>query len=227
MRYLTKNRIKGAFFVLLYLLFVIIVWHFVSSVLVDKEAVRRVVSNYGFLSPVVFMLIQITQNVIAPIAHYPILLAGGFIFGPVLGFFYNWIGTTIGTCLIILLVKKFGRPLVEKMVSRRFIEKYDSIVKKLTPFGLFIIYFLPGFPDDEISYLVALSSMPSRDIFIAIVLGKTGGATLSFVGNSLADGAVPMLIINVVILIIGTVFYFRKNIIKTLDRAMSKNLLKP
>ena len=223
MKYLSKNRIKGIIFVLAYILFVIVVWYYVSSFLVDKEAVRNIVTSYGSLSPIVFILIQIIQNIVAPIAHYPILLAGGFIFGPILGFFYNWIGTTIGTFLIIFLVKKFGRPLVEKMVSKKFIDKYDSIVKKLTPFGLFIIYFLPGFPDDEISYLVALSSLPTKSILIAIILGKTGGASLSFIGDSLANGTAPMLIINVVILLIGVLFYFWKNIIKALNSAILKS----
>ena len=218
MRNLSENKIKGILYVVAYILFVIIIWHYISSFLIDKEAVRNIVSGYGLFSPLIFILIQITQNIIAPIAHYPILLAGGFIFGPVLGFFYNWIGTTIGTCLIILLVKKFGQPLVEKMVNKRFIDKYNKIVKKLSPFGLFIIYFLPGFPDDEISYLIALSSMPTKEILIAIILGKMGGATLSFVGDDLANGTLPMIITNAVMLLVGVIFYFRKNIIKTLKR---------
>jgi len=219
MNKLSKNKIKGILYIVAYVLFVILVWHYISSFLVDKEAVRNIVSGYGLFSPLIFILIQITQNIIAPIAHYPILLAGGFIFGPVLGFFYNWVGTTIGTCLIILLVKKFGQPLVEKMVNRRFIDKYNEIIKKLSPFGLFIIYFLPGFPDDEISYLVALSSMPTKEILIAIILGKMGGATLSFVGDDLANGTLPIVIINAVMLLAGVIFYFRKNIIKTLKTA--------
>jgi uncharacterized membrane protein YdjX (TVP38/TMEM64 family) len=176
------------------------------------------VSGYGLFSPLIFILIQITQNITAPIAHYPILLAGGFIFGPILGFFYNWIGTTIGTCLIILLVKKFGQPLAEKMVNKRFVDKYNELAKKLSPFGLFVIYFLPGFPDDEISYLIALSSMPTKEILIAIILGKMGGATLSFVGDDLAKGTFPMIIINAVMLLAGVIFYFRKNIIKKLKK---------
>jgi len=209
-----KNKIKGIVFILAYISFVILVWYYISSFLVDKEAVRNIVSSYGIFAPLIFIIIQITQNIVAPIAHYPILLAGGFIFGPVPGFFYNWIGTTIGTFIIILLTKKYGRPLVEKMVNKKFISKYDGIIKKLSPFGLFIIYFLPGFPDDEITYLIGLSNMPIRSIFIAILLGKTGGATLSFIGNDPINGALPVIVINIVVLLIGVLFYFRRNILK-------------
>lgn len=162
------------------------------------------------------MLIQVGQNIIAPIAHYPILLAGGFVFGPVLGFLYNWIGTSVGTILIILLTRKFGRPLVNKMVSQKFIEKYDYIIQKLSPFGLFLIYALPIFPDDEISYIIGVSAMPVKSIIFAIILGKIPGASLSFMGDKVVGGMPTTAIIQVTVLIVGTIFYFRKNIKKLL-----------
>jgi len=207
-----KSRIIGALSIILYIIFVLGVWYYVSTFLVDKEAVRDLVSGYGIFAPLIFMIIQVGQNVIAPIAHYPILLAGGFVFGPVLGFLYNWVGTSIGTILIILLARKFGRPLVNKMVSQKFIEKYDHVIQKLSPFGLFLIYALPIFPDDEISYLIGVSAMPVKSIIFAIMLGKIPGAGLSFMGDELIRGISTTVIIQVAVLTIGTLFYLRKNI---------------
>lgn len=219
----TKNIIVSSISILAYIAFVIILWQFISSFLVDKVAVRAFVSGYGFFAPIVFIFVQILQNIVAPIAHYPILLAGGFIFGSVKGFFLNWIGTLLGTILIIILTKKFGRPLVYKMVGRKFIRKYDYLVNKLSPFWLFIIYFLPGFPDDEITYLIGLSNMSSKDIFVAIILGKMGGATLSIIGNDPIGGIVPLFVANALILLLGIIYYLRKNIL-TLCR-YNKSLL--
>ena len=210
---ISKSTIKSIFYIIAYLLFVTVVWYWISSFLVDKEAVSTIVSSFGIFGPIIFMLIQIAQNIVAPIAHYPILLAGGLIFGPLMGFVYNWIGTVIGTYIIILLTKKYGRPLVKRMVNRKFIAKYDHLIKKLSPFGLFIIYFLPVFPDDEITYLIGLSNMSTRNIFLAIILGKTGGATLSIMGYDPINGAVPTIIINAIILGIGAIIYFWKNIL--------------
>jgi uncharacterized membrane protein YdjX (TVP38/TMEM64 family) len=207
-----KNKIISILSIILYIIFVLVVWYYVSTFLVDKENIRGLVSGYGIFAPIIFIFIQIGQNIIAPIAHYPILLAGGFIFGPFLGFFYNWIGTSIGTILIILLAKKFGRPLVRRMVSQKFIEKYDYVIQKLSPFGLFLVYALPIFPDDEISYLVGVSDMPVKSIIFAIMLGKIPGASLSFMGDELVGGITMTTIIQVGILIIGIMFYFRKNI---------------
>jgi len=209
-----RNKIISTLLVVLYIVFVLVIWYYVSTFLVDKEHIRDIVSGYGIFASLMFMLIQIGQNIIAPIAHYPILLSGGFIFGPVLGFFYNWIGTSIGTILVILLARKFGRPLVNKMVSQKFIEKYDHIIQKLSPFGLFLIYALPILPDDEISYLIGISAMPIKSIVLAIILGKIPGAGLSFMGDKLIGGMPTSAIIQVAVLVIGTIFYFRKNIKK-------------
>ena len=203
---------------MLYILFVIAIWYYISSVLVDKQAVRNIVESYGMFGPLVFILIQMMQNVFAPVAHYPILLAGGFIFGPYMGFFLNWIGTMLGTCLIVLLARKFGRPLINRMASRRFIKKYDQAIQKLSPYGLFLIYALPVFPDDEITYLIGVSSMPVRSTIFAIMLGKIPGAALSFIGNEALGGTMPALIVQIGILIVGSLVYFRRYIINMFRR---------
>jgi uncharacterized membrane protein YdjX (TVP38/TMEM64 family) len=209
----TKNILISTFWIILYFFIIIITWWTISSFLINKESVNNIVTNFGIFAPLIFVLLQITQNVVAPIAHYPLLLAGGFIFGPVKGFFYNWIGTVLGTILIIILTKKFGRPLVKKMISQKFINKYDHIINKISPFTLFLIYFLPLFPDDEITYLIGLSSMPTKHLIFAIILGKTGGATLSIIGNDPINGIIPTLIINVLLLLVGIICYFWKNIL--------------
>jgi len=218
MELLKKEWGKSALIILAYIAFVVIVWYFISSLLGDKETIREIIKGYGLFAPIIFIIIQITQNIIAPISHYPLLIAGGYIFGPINGFLLNWIGTTIGTFLIIILAKKFGRPLVNKMVSKKAIDKYDHIVKKISPFGLFLIYALPIFPDDEISYLIGISAMPLKSMIFPIVLGKIGGATNAFIGDSPATGFLASAIIGIIILIIGTLYYQRKNIIKIIKK---------
>jgi len=102
--------------------------------------------------------------------------------------------------------------LINKMVSQKFIKKYDHIIQKLSPYGLFLIYALPIFPDDEISYLIGVSVMPVKSIVSAVILGKIPGAGLSFMGDEVVKGISPTVILQVAVLIIGTLFYFRKNI---------------
>ena len=81
---------------------IILLWYYISEI-TNKEVLEDFLFRHKTLAPLLFIFTQILQNIVAPIAHYPILLAGGFIFGPVLGFIYNWVGTSIGTFMIILL----------------------------------------------------------------------------------------------------------------------------
>lgn len=222
MEYFRKNWWVSALTIFLYFGFIVLVWYLISSFLVDKESIREIVSGYGIFSPLIFILIQITQNVVAPIAHQPLLMAGGFIFDPITGFFLNWIGTIIGTFLIVLITKKFGRPLVNKMVSEKIINKYDYFVKKISPFGLFLIYAIPFFPDDEITYLVGLSAMPLKSIVPAIIFGKIGGATNSFIGNDPISGTFISTIIGGTVLVIGSIIYLKKEIIDFLRKMFGR-----
>lgn len=211
-------KVKSTLLILSYIFFVIFIWYLISSSLSDKVMVRDIVVKGGIFAPLFFILIQIAQNIFAPIAHYPILLAGGYIFGPIVGFFYNWIGTVIGTVLIIILTRKYGRPLINRMISKSFIEKYDLIVQKLSPVGLFLIYALPIFPDDEITYLIGVSAMPVKSIAFAVIFGKIPGASLSFMGDEVVRGIPYTAIIQIAVVIIGLLVYFRKYIFSFLKR---------
>ncbi len=63
---------------------------------------------------------------------------------------------------------------MEKYLDETVIEKYDKIFAGNSPQGisiqsliLFLIYFLPLFPDDEISYIVGASKMKYRIFLLA------------------------------------------------------------
>ncbi len=207
-----KVIFKNSLYILGYFILVLVMWYFLSKYFFDTDMIHNFVSKFGFFAPIIFIIMQITQNIIAPISHYPVLLAGGLLFGPVMGFIYNWLGTVIGTFLIILLVRKYGISLVIRMIGQKNYDKYNSFATKLGCYPLFLIYLLPVFPDDEITYLVGLTTLRKRDLFIAIVLGKIGGASLSFVGVDVIGGTAYMVVISAIVLVIGTLYYFHKQI---------------
>lgn len=197
-----------------YILLMFVAWYYVSNYFLDQEQIRRFVSQFGFVSPVIFLIIQIIYVIIVPIYNTPIHLAGGYIFGSYIGFILNYIATTIGLFIIIFLSKKYGRKIILTLISKRTIEKYDKLVanKKLTPYFLFVIYVLPLFPDDEITYLIALSNLKFRNYIPAILLGNIPKAAVSFLGSNLISGILPTIIIRGGILLIGTLYFFRKKL---------------
>lgn len=210
---MSVNKLKAFLFILFYFVLVAIVWHLLSAYVIDKETLRNFINGYGVFGPAVFILLEISAIIFLPISNYPVFMAGGLIFGPWLGLIINWVSIIIGTCLILWLTRKFGRPLVNRLVNKKTLEKYDGYVQKYGQFGLFIACVLPLFPDDELIYLAGLSSLSGKKIILAVVFGRIPAAAFSFIGNEVINGAIVSVIIRLAIGAVGTAIYFRKNIL--------------
>ena len=157
-----------------------------SAFFSNQERIRDFVESYGIFAPVVFVIIQILQVVLTPISHYVVGLAGGFIFGTWYGFILNYIGRVIGTLIAFYLGRRFGRKIIKRVVKQENLAKYDKLFEKGNLI-LFLMYFLPIFPDDELSYLASFSSMKARVFIPIILLGHIGGSLgLAILGSGLS-----------------------------------------
>ena len=171
-----------------------------SSFFTNQERIRDFVNGYGLWTPVVFIAIQILQVVLTPINHYAVGIAGGFIFGTWYGFLYNYIGRVIGHTIAFFLSRTIGRPIVEKLVKLETLAKYDKFWDKGGSFVLFLIYYIPLFPDDEMSYIVGTSKMKFVPFIVANLFGQIGGSlALAYLGagvplNTITSGIVFLIV---------------------------------
>lgn len=82
---------------------------------------------------------------------------------------------------------------------------------------MFLAYFLPLFPDDELSYLAGFSSM-SPWVFLPIMaIGHISGSlSLAYIGNGIQSIKEPMFIFLSLITLIGGILFvvYYKKIIK-------------
>lgn len=156
-----------------------------------QELWRNRIVFLGVAGPLFFIFLQIAQVVFTPISHYTVGAIGGFIYGPFLGGFLNWTGRVIGHTIAYFLSKHFGRRFVEKYVEEKTVKQFDHFVAGEKYFStpsliLFLIYFLPLFPDDEISYIVGLSRMKYKPFLLANLFGHVGGAlSLAYIGSGI------------------------------------------
>ena len=146
---------------------------------------RSKIAAAGVFGPLLFVLMQALQVVVTPISHYTIGAIGGFLYGPWIGGLLNWVGRIIGHLTAFFLARTIGRPVVNRFVAPETIEKYDRYVSDKS-LVLFLSYFLPLFPDDEISYLAGLSKMRFRMFFLANMFGHVGGSLgLAYIGSGI------------------------------------------
>jgi len=89
----------------------------------SREALTGYIGQFGWAGPVVFMAFQAVQVVIPILPGGLGCLAGVVLFGPWMGFWYNYVGICIGSLAAFAIARACGRPLLEAMFPPRLIEK--------------------------------------------------------------------------------------------------------
>lgn len=202
-----KTKILWLILTFIPIVLIILGYIFPSAFFSSQDSIRSFVESYGVLSPIMFIFLQIIQVVLTPFSHYAVSIAGGFIFGTWLGFLLNWIGRVIGTLIAFYLGRKFGRRLVKQVVKQKTLKKYDFVFEK-GKILLFLAYFLPLFPDDELSYLAGISKLNPKVFIPMIILGHLSGSlALAYIGSGINSLKDPLSIILLLITLIGGILF--------------------
>lgn len=131
-----------------------------------------------------------------------------FVFGFFLGYIYSWIGTSVGTVLVFLILRKFGNHgLFKKIYANDKTAKRLIKIKErgFTPF--FLLYCFPFTPSFLVSFLAALSDLPTDRFVAATLSGKLVMILfLSVIGynfKAIFDAPVRSIFVIVLMVIIG------------------------
>ncbi|MDD2957617.1 MAG: TVP38/TMEM64 family protein [Lachnospiraceae bacterium] len=150
----------------------------------SREAMEAFLQPFGLWAPVIFTLIQAVQVVIPILPGGVSCLGGVLLFGAGWGFFYNYVGICIGSVIAFLLAKRYGRPLVQSIVSERSYERYSKWLdggKKFDRCFMAAIFF-PVAPDDLLCYLAGLTKMSVKKFTAIILLAKPASIALYSMG---------------------------------------------
>ncbi|WP_115865450.1 TVP38/TMEM64 family protein [Halorussus litoreus] len=156
--------------------------------LTDATELREFVAGFGVVAPLVFVAIQALQVVVAPIPGQVTGLVSGYLFGAVLGTVYSMVGLTIGSTVAFWLSRRYGRSFVESVVSDDVMETFDAFVADAGLVGLFVVFLVPGPPDDAICFLAGLTDVDLWKLVVVAFVGRTPAyALVNVSGASLAD----------------------------------------
>ena len=140
----------------------------------DLNALRGLVGDSIILGPVIFIFIQILQVVIPIIPGGISTAAGVLIFGPYAGFIYNYVGICIGSIIIFLLGRRYGKPFILSMISDKTYNKYIGWLDNQNRFEkLFALaIFLPVAPDDALCLMAGLTNISVKRYTLIILIAK-------------------------------------------------------
>ena len=135
-------------------------WLWQQGLLSSEEALREFLDPLGPTAVLAFVAFQAVQVVVPILPGGLGCLAGVILFGPWYGFAYNYVGICAGSLAAFGVARYCGRPLLERMFSRKLLLKYDRWLgqKSFTKWFALAIFF-PVAPDDFLCYLAGTTSM--------------------------------------------------------------------
>ncbi len=165
----------------------VIWWPSIYSFLSDPDQVRTWVERLGAWGPLAVVLLEMFQALLAPIPGQAIEAVSGYLYGPWLGTLYAVTGIAIGSFITFSLARRFGRPLVIRLIGRQSMDRMDDLVRRGGAPFFFLIWLLPFAPDDLACVAAGLTPMPARQFMILMILGRLPGIFVSvFVGANVA-----------------------------------------
>ncbi|WHY87827.1 TVP38/TMEM64 family protein [Neobacillus novalis] len=151
----------------------------------DVEGFRDYLLSFGPLAAVVSGLLMVFQAIIAPLPAFVITFTNGLLFGWVWGAVLSWSSAMAGAVLCFYLAKMLGRPVVEKMVTKKALNWWDQFFEKYGKHAVFIARLVPIVSFDLVSYAAGVTSISFWQFFWATGIGQLPATILySYLGQN-------------------------------------------
>jgi uncharacterized membrane protein YdjX (TVP38/TMEM64 family) len=188
----------------LILILVLLLGIFLQSLLLDHlERVKEIISSYGLLGPLIFILLLALSTIFAPINNFLIWLPGFYIFGPERSFIFSFVGGLIGGLSAFLIARKFGRPIVKKIIGKKGMERIDKLTEDLGGLALWLLMIFGTSLFDFVSYAAGLTNIKIKKFFAAILLGPLPLTLLLYLLIKNSHDLLTVVFISGVISVIG------------------------
>lgn len=178
------------------LLIVFYQWYANRNGLSPLEVAQRMLDflKDGFWGPLIYIVLYAVR----PLIIFPstiLTLAGGFVFGPVLGVLYTIIASNISSTIAFFVGHYFGEGIFKDDGSENPIQRYARRMRENSFETVMIMRFI-FLPYDAVSYLAGFLRIKYLPFILATALGSIPG-TIAFIGFGASietfDGALPKL----------------------------------
>ena len=199
--------------------------------------VEALSGNWGIL---LILLLRLISIVIPILPGTYCLLISGYLFGLVNGLLISFIADLLSCSISFSLSKRFGRKILKRVMSKKYLNKFENLSKKYLEKNFFLLtgFLMTGW-FDFVSYGVGLTKLRWRKFLLALIVSvllsdlpfvATGNGfrklqNQNFNIKKILDGNVPSLQKEyLIIFIISVILIFSVGIIGTfIDRKYMKS----
>ena len=194
--------------------------------------------NWGIL---LILLLRLVSIVIPILPGTYCLLISGYLFGLVNGLLISFIADLLACSISFSLSKRFGRKILKRVMSKKYLNKFENLSKKYLEKNFFLLtgFLMTGW-FDFVSYGVGLTKLRWRKFLLALIVSvllsdlpfvATGNGfrklqNQNFNIKKILDGNVPSLQKEyLIIFIVSVILIFSIGIIGAfIDRKYMKSI---
>ena len=184
-----KDVWKTDLIVIASIIIVLLIFAVWQPELPTKEVIDSWTERFGIFGPLSIIVVIILETVIAPIPGTIVPIVIGVLYGVWPGMLYAWVGNVTGSIIAFWISRKFGRPIVERFIHSDKIKRYDGFLHRNRVL-IWLVYAVPIFPIDMISFIIGLSSIKFKRFLVIVSVGFTINLLiLTFFGERLLESS--------------------------------------
>lgn len=165
------------------------------TVLARPEQVQAWLLDFGIWFVFVYIIAQTLTIIIPPLGGLVFQLGAVAILGPTLGVILIYLVSTPAFCINFFLARKYGRPLVERMIGKTGMAKFDQLTLEAGVGTLVVLKVLQGGYFDYVSYAAGISKISTRDYLLINFIGGIPYSIISFLIYSKTQNLVQSVIV--------------------------------
>ncbi|WP_091499438.1 TVP38/TMEM64 family protein [Amphibacillus marinus] len=182
--------------------------------------VERFLFIYEGFGPLPGLLLPFIESFLPFLPLTVIVMTNAAAYGLLRGFLYSWIGESLGSIAVFLLIRRFKNIAVLRWIHKnKQVQRITGWLERKGFGPLFLLLCFPFSPSSVINLVSALSGVSILQFVLAILLGKTVMIfSVAYVGSSIASFAENPIRTTLIAIGISLFWFLGKRIEKYLYR---------
>lgn len=174
-------KVRSLLFLSFPIVSVTLVSYYLQSVILqNQEEVTRWLAGFGSFIFLAYTVLAVISIVFPPLGGFVLLVAMIALFGPGVALTLAYLVGTPTYLLNFYLARRYGRPLVEKVMGKEALKKIDHYVSDAGTPTLIILRMIQGGNFDYLSYGYGLTKVSFKTFAIVNFLAGIPGILLSY-----------------------------------------------
>ena len=191
------------------------------------EYILHLLDEYEQLGPLPGILFPFIESFLPFLPLFVFVIANGAAYGLLKGFFYSWIGTSLGSILVFYIIRRLGDKRIFALLRKNKQVQKVTVWLERHGFGpLFLLLCFPFSPSSVINVVAGLSRISRQQFILAVLLGKSVMIfSIAYVGSSIVEFAKNPVRTIIVLISIGLFWLIGKFVEQRLQRKKKSTIV--